>query len=271
MALNGNLSGFSFVQLLNLINLAKKTGALTVKNEGRTAKLYFRDGKIASASLQNGHVPLVKMLAGVKLIPASLAAQLTEKYKNNSEKEAGIFLMNSGLLSQTQIFSGIEAYLKEIVRTLFFWREGDFNFSDRELPPSDIILVNLDLENLIIEGSRSLSEFEDLAKEIPSLDMSLKFSARPGVDIQKINLNASEWRVVSLVNSQRTMKEIAQTARLDEIGIRRIVYNLLQAGLVEIIRPISVPLSDGPRIAPPANTAEQRSLIHRVINRIKSL
>ena len=271
MALNGNLSGFSFVQLLNLINLAKKTGALTVENEGRSAKLFFRNGKLASASLQNGHVPLVKMLARVKLIPASLAAQLAERYKNISEKEAGIFLMNSGLLSQAQIFSGIESYLKEIVRALFLWREGEFYFAESELPPKEFILVNLDLENLIVEGARSISEFEDLANEIPSLDMSLKFSARPGVDIKKVDLNAGEWRVVSLVTPQRTMKEIAQTARLDEIGIRRIVYNLLQAGLVEIVRPVSVPISVGPRIATPVNTAEQRSLIYRVINRIKSL
>ncbi len=33
MALKGNLKDFSFLQLLNLINLANKTGTLTLKNQ----------------------------------------------------------------------------------------------------------------------------------------------------------------------------------------------------------------------------------------------
>jgi hypothetical protein len=55
--------------------------------------------------------------------------------------------------------------------------------------------------------------------------------------------------------------------------IRRIVYALLQAGLVEFIRPqtqpLKLPVSHGP--TPMSNKEQQKSLINRLISRIRSL
>jgi len=271
MALKGNLSDFSFVQLLNLINLAKKTGALTIESGNWNVKLFFRNGKLSSAFLGRESVPIVRIMARARLLSGSQAASLAEKYKNLGDKEAGISLMNSGHLTQGQIFSGIEFYLKEIVRTLFTWHEGAFDFWISELPPKEVIQVDLGLESLILEGSRQIRELEDLTSEIPSLDMSLRFTERSSVDFHQLNLNGAEWRVVSFINPNSTMRQIAAAARLNEIEIRRIVYNLLQAGLVEIVRPAEPILFKGAHISPLVDTPEQRSIIHRVINRIKSL
>ena len=60
------------------------------------------------------------------------------------------------------------------VRRLYTWVEGSFRFEAEMLPPDDRINVRLDLENLIIEGSRQLREWEQLQDEIPSLEMALK-------------------------------------------------------------------------------------------------
>ncbi len=47
MALKGNLSDTSVIQLLNLIHLARKTGRLVLEREGETARVAFRQGKLA--------------------------------------------------------------------------------------------------------------------------------------------------------------------------------------------------------------------------------
>ena len=49
MALRGNLRDFTITQLLNLINLAKKTGTLVVDGPSEQAYISFRDGKLAYA------------------------------------------------------------------------------------------------------------------------------------------------------------------------------------------------------------------------------
>ena len=49
MALRGNLRDFTITQLLNLINLAQKTGTLVVDGPSEQAYISFRDGKLAYA------------------------------------------------------------------------------------------------------------------------------------------------------------------------------------------------------------------------------
>lgn len=272
MALQGSFRDFSLVQLFNLINLAKKSGALTIDGSSQSARLVFRDGKLIYAVTGMEHIPLIRMMARTKLIPSSLAASLGERYKTLSDKELGIHLINSGYLSQEQIFAGIETHLKETIRGLFGWTDASFHFEVGELPPDGVIPVRMDLENIIIEASRQLHELEDLKSEIPSLEMALKFTERPGVNIRSVNLNAEEWRVVSYINPKNSIRQIAGAAKLDELQVRKVVFDLMQAGLIELVRPNGgAPITAG-RVAPMVrDPLEQKSLVNRVINRIKSI
>ena len=51
MALRGNLRDFSVTQLLNLINLARKTGTLILDGPSDQAYVAFRNGKLAYARI----------------------------------------------------------------------------------------------------------------------------------------------------------------------------------------------------------------------------
>src|SRR5690606_9941499 len=139
-------------------------------------------------------------LAGIlrrsKKISSRQYAILAERASNMNDKELGILLINAGYLNQYDIIESLQQYFVGIVRQLFTWVEGVFNFEVNSLPPSDKIPVRMNLENLIIEGSRQLREWEQLQQEIPSLDMSVKFSDRPGINIRNVNLSVEEWRVV---------------------------------------------------------------------------
>jgi hypothetical protein len=49
------------------------------------------------------------------------------------------------------------------------------------------------------------------------------------------------------------------------------VYGLMQAGLVQMVRPAAAPLPLSPRMFPTTDREEQRSLINRLIGRIQKL
>ena len=95
------------------------------------------------------------------------------------------------------------------------------------------------------------------------------------LNIQKINLSQDEWRVVSYINPKNTMKQIAKANNLDENEFRRIAFRLLQAGIIEIVRPAGVPkYAREPgqiSISSSASKEEQKSLVNRIISRIRSL
>lgn len=271
MALRGNLRDITFTQLLNLINLAKKTGTLIVEGPGETAQVSFREGKLAFAQIKKEESNLAIVLNKAKKLSASQYRAIMQHGSTISDKELGLMLINAGYISKADILLSIQQHCMDIAHRMFTWMEGFFRFENDMLPPENRINVRLDLENLIIEGSRQLREWEQLQDEIPSLDMALKFTDRPGTNLKNINLGVEEWRVVSFINPKNSMRQIAHTTKMSEIEIRRIIYGLLQAGLVEIVRPSGQAVEGKIHSFPTVNKEEQKSLVNRLINRIRSM
>jgi hypothetical protein len=272
MALRGNLRDFTVTQLLNLINLAKKTGTLVIEAPSEVARVSFREGKLAYAQIgqEDNHLATVLYRANRLTAGQYKAIQLRGQL---SDKELGLLLINAGYISQEDILSNLQVHFTEVIRRLFTWVEGFFRFDNDVLPPEDRITIRLDLENLIIEGSRQLREWEQLQDEIPSLDMALKFTDRPGTNIRKVNLSVEEWRVVSYINPRNSIRQIAAATKLNDMEIRRIVYGLIQAGLAEVIRPEGAPppKRETARPVAPVDTEEQKSLVNRLIARIRAM
>jgi hypothetical protein len=271
MALKGNLRDFSVTQLLNLINLARKTGTLTLEGPDAIAWVSFREGKLIYAQIGNEDGSLTGILTKAGKISGKQAKVIRTHATEKSDKELGLLLINAGYLSQQDILASLNEYILEIVYQLFTWIEGLFRFDADVLPPDESITIRLDLENIIMEGTRHLQEFEMLKEEIPNLEMGLTFVERPGADIRDVQLTVEEWKVVSYINPKNTIRQIAKANKMNELDIRRIVYGLLQAGLVEIIRPEGMPLPPQAQKLPPVDTKQQTSLVNRLIDRIRSL
>ena len=268
MALRGNLRDFTITQLLNLINLAGKTGTLVVDGPADQAHVAFLNGKLAFARVGKEDNRLATVLHRAKKLTVNQYRALVERAGEMTDKELGLLLINAGYVTQEDILINLQEYFSETVRRLYTWVEGSFRFEADLLPPDDRINVRLDLENLIIEGSRQLHEWEQLQDEIPSLEMALKFTDRP---LKNVNLSVEEWRVVSYINPKNTMKQIASANKMNDLEIRRIVYGLLQAGLVDIVRPEGVTVAPSPKMFPTQNKDEQKSLVNKLIGRIRSL
>jgi hypothetical protein len=271
MSLKGNLRDFSVTQLLNLVNLASKTGTLVIDGPGEAATVTFREGKLAFAQIGQEENSLGAILHRSKKLSANQYRIIKERTSQMTDKELGLLLINAGYVTQDDILNSLQQNFIGIVRRLFTWVEGIFHFEPALMLPEDKIPVRLDLENLIIEGSRQLREWEQLQDEIPSLDMALRFANRPGTNIRNVNLSVEEWRVVSYVNPKNTLRQISRAAKMNDLEIRRVVFSLLQAGLVEIIRPGSTPMVMTTRMFPTVNHEEQKSLVNRLIARIRSI
>lgn len=271
MALKGNLRDFSVPQLFNLVNLARKTGTLTVEGPEDTAWVSFREGKLVYAQRGNEDGTLTGILQKTGRISPRQAKLIRAHAGNKGDKELGLLLINAGYLTQQDILASIRQYVLDVVYDLFTWVDGYFRFDPGVLPPDDRITIRLDLENVIIEGSRRVREIEQLKEEIPNLDMALDFVDRPGTNIRDVNLNVDEWKVVSYINPKNTIRQIAKANKMSETEIRRIVYGLLQAGLVRIVRPEGMPLPPQAQRFKPMDRQEQASLVNRLIERIRSL
>lgn len=276
MALKGNLRDFSTTQLLNLVNLARKTGLLMIQSPTGTARLYFREGKLIHANIGGADGLLADMLLKTGKLSADQVKMIQTRPEMRSDKQLGLALMNAGYVTQDDIVQSVKNHMLDMVYTLFSWNEGEFQFDQNTLPSDDRIAVPINLENVIMEGSRRIQESERLQDELPDLSsVALRFTDNPDARLRNVNLSVEEWRVISFISPRNTIKQIAQSNGMDDFQIRKIVYGMLQAGLVELARPEGKILPSltggGQRRGVEKPPAVKRNVVERLINRIKRI
>ncbi len=287
MALKGNLRDFGITQLLNLINLARKTGTLYLDGPEGKAYLCFREGKLIYAHIEGEDESLPIILQKAGKLTEEQAKVLIRNTAGKSDREVAMLLIQAGHIRQQDLVKSIKQNILDQVYRIFSWNEGTFRFEQAELPIQGKLTTSIALENVIMEGSRRLKEWERLQEEIPSLDITLKFAERPTTPLRDINLTVDEWRVISFVNPRNTLRQIAKYNNMSEFQIRKIAYSLLQAGLVEIVAPprevptmpsqpqrrggTSRAAAGGTPSVKTRRPAVKRGLVQRLIKRIREL
>ncbi len=286
MALKGKLEDFGITQLLNLINLARKTGTLYMAAPEEEACLCFREGKLVYVSMAgvDDYLPVILQRAGI--FTEDHVSMIRKNMPGRPDQDIAKILITSGHLKQQVLLRHVREHILDLVFRVFSWNQGTFRFEPSELQVQGRITTSIALENIIMEGSRRLKEWELLSDELPDLGIALKFAERPTTPLRDINLSVEEWRVISFINPRNTIRRIANYNNMDELQIRKIVYSLLQAGLVEIVHPprsLSAPVATGAtasdKAAKPDPQAEpqmrrpavKRGIIQRLIRRIREL
>ncbi|MEM9952259.1 MAG: DUF4388 domain-containing protein [Chloroflexota bacterium] len=291
MPLQGNIRDFSTTQLLNLVNLSRRTGMLTIfeaiptgekdamKNEkmaagAERAKVAFNKGKLVYASFSEQDDGLVAVLNKAGKLTDDQAKILKERAKNTSDKALAMRLIGAKYVTQADIVSCIKQHILDVVYNLMTWGEGPFRFDDDALPGKDQILVPIDLENVIIEGSRHLKQMEEINAVIDDLDMALRFPENPKEKFKGIQLSVDEWKVVSYVNPKNSLRQIMKVLNMSEQEIKKVIFALHQAGLVELVRKTAA--------TQPSNTSSRRrrrraanqpdkKVINKLIDKLKQI
>jgi hypothetical protein len=279
MALKGRLQDFGTTQLLNLVHLARKTGSLQMQRDSRASELFFREGKLVHAIITGSDGLLLSMLVkGGKLSGEQARAIQARAGKTNDQRLAMILIQN-GYISKEDVVQSVTAHILDVVFRLFTWTEGQFFFEPDKRPAKGRLTVPIELGNVIMEGSRRVQELERLQDELPDLDMALKFTDRPDAKLKNINLSAEEWKIISYVKPTNTIRQISQANSMSDFQIRKIVYGMLQAGLVELVRPPGTAATSRQQAIRSGRAARRptraptvkRGIVNRLIDRIKRL
>ena len=297
MPLKGNLSVFSTTQLLNLINLAKKTGTLRIYEgvpsgkkltlgDGETqidelvpgeqrAEVSFKEGKLLHASMKGRGSDLTSVLQKMGRLNDEQARLIRERSKNHSDKALAVMLINANYVTKQNIVQSIQRHTVDIVFDLMTWDKEPFEFDEAAAMPDDKIVVPINLENVIIEGSRRIHDQKHLEKELPNLDFALKFREAAGEKFKQkdIQLSTAEWRVVGFVNPKNSIRQIAKACNMTDTQIRRVVHALLQAGLVELVKPPNAAPRPQPRsgIRGAAGNQPNKQVVNRLIDKLKTI
>ena len=125
---------------------------------------------------------------------------------------------------------------EEAVYELVLWREGEFLFEPGVT--TDRQTVKKGNTNLMMEAARRRDEWTVISKQIPSVDWIPEFVIPDENETGgQINLNTSEWILLSKIDGKRSLKEIADAGGLSTFHTGRLLYGLVSTKLIRLRRP----------------------------------
>jgi hypothetical protein len=136
---------------------------------------------------------------------------------------------------------------EEAIYTLATWGKGSFRFEAGETSPAETIARSN--TSLLMEAARRLDEWRVLQRKIPSVDLVPEFVVQQHKEGQ-INLNTSEWLLLSKIDGVRSIKGIAQEAGISVFDAAKVLYGLVASSLLKLNEPQPQPVVAG---APPAS------------------
>src|SRR5512139_2356228 len=137
--------------------------------------------------------------------------------------------------AETEELSGEEA-----VYALAIWRAGEFRFEAGVAAPRQTIQKSN--TNLLMEAARRLDEWRVLSKKIPSVELVPEFAVLENREGQ-INLNTMEWLLLSKIDGQRTIRQIAASAGMGVLDAAKLLYGLVATSLIRLKEPGSAPVA----------------------------
>ncbi len=263
MALEGTLRDFSLADIFQLIGIQKKTGILTLKNEGDVVTVSFLNGSVVSAdSLKKN---LEDRLGNVLVKSGRISEEkLREALRIQKEtlQRLGYILVKGGFISHADLKEALRLQITQIVYRLFRWRDGEYHFSQEETVDYDREHFSpIGAESVLMEGIRMIDEWPIIERRIRSFEMVFR-KTRPDAQITIAShaddggedldaalggsapagagrhhggelLAQEQAEIYRLVDGRLNVQEMIDRSSKGEFETCRILYDLLSRGLVQ--------------------------------------
>jgi hypothetical protein len=146
-------------------------------------------------------------------------------------RQRGEIYLNEGRIVHAELEDSTG---EEAVYALAIWRQGEFRFDPGG--PTDRLTITKSNTNLLMEAARRLDEWRVLSKKIPSTDLVPEFVMQETREGQ-INLNTSEWLILSKIDGQKSVKGIAAASGLSVFDAAKMLYGLVAGNLIRLKEP----------------------------------
>ena len=232
MNLKGDYEGSSLNSILQLLCDDQRTGILRVTSGEKQSRVVFKEGTIVYAIGSHKEARLGAILRRDGVLSEEHLKKCLLSAKE-TKQALGKVLVNRGYISLETLKKYNKKQVEEILYNLLFWRKGEFEYSDSELNLSGMIITQLNPMRLILEASRRIDEMSMLTEMIPSDQIIFKISDKPQTDEEEIKFSPNEWRILSLIDGIRPLRQIIEITGYDEFAVYKIVYSIMSYGLIE--------------------------------------
>ena len=238
MALKGSLKDFSLPDLFQLLNFGKKNGTLNLTRGQARGYICFRNGEVFFATTNWKRQSLGLKLLNAGIVSKAQVDEALELQKTNARgQRLGQLLIRLEYITREQLEVFVEEQIQDAVFEMLRWTDGEFDFQPGVVFPEEDIGLSISTEELIMEGSRRLDEWNRIEKKIPNLNVIFKMTSMQGREAAQISLTPEEWMVLTYIDGEKTVRQIVELTGMSTLHTCKILYGLIGSALLENITP----------------------------------
>ena len=234
MSLTGKLEAFDIASLLQFVCFGHKTGVLKVSDGKNTVQIFVKNGLVIYATSSQQAFRLGHFLRSKGIISEEKLRECLQLAEERNQ-QLGKVLVEQGYTSKSNLQNILHLQAKEILYSLLLWETGDAEYKDAPINVEGKMFIPLNPISIILEASRQIDERSIINREIPSEQTIFKISEKMG-DTEEVKLNKNEWRVLSLMDGNRTVKQVINDSGYDKFSTYKMIYSLKTSGFIEKTR-----------------------------------
>jgi hypothetical protein len=231
MSLAGSLETFNIANLIQFLSSDQKTGVLQISGGANTAKIFIKSGFIVYATSSQQEFRLGHLLRSAGVLSDEKLQECLQLAKEKNQ-QLGRFLVEQGYISRSSLKDFLHLQAEEILYDIFLWDAGDFEYTDAPINIKEKLFIPLNPMGIIMEATRRIDEQSIIKREIPGEQVIFKISQKMG-ETEKLKLTKNERRILSLMDGNRTVKQVINDSGYAEPATYKIIYSLKMTGFIE--------------------------------------
>ncbi len=172
LEIKGNLREHPLAELLLEISQTNLSGSIRLAEGEQKVVIYLSEGNVVFAVSNERKHRLFEILVREKRVGAK---QIVEIPNFTSDLELGRNLVRNGLLTKAEVDDFFVQQIKEILRVVFTWTQGEWIFSSLARVKENIYF-HVNLQQILIDYARSLSS-ATVSGRFKSLQESFRIKA----------------------------------------------------------------------------------------------
>ena len=209
----------------------KKTGTMVFTRDPVVKKVYVANGNVFFASSSLSEDRLGEWLHRAGTITRQQCDAAAEVVKRTGNKQ-GAVLVELGYITPEVLDEGVRYQVRQIVVSIFNWRNGSYWFDDSPAPHFDIDPLMISTGDLIIEGLRGM-EWSVVRRSLPPLKTILRPVANRSLPLQGEELEQDHRTVLTYIDGSTSIEEICSRSGIGDFNTLRAIYALLALRLAE--------------------------------------
>jgi tetratricopeptide (TPR) repeat protein len=241
MAIEGPLAELSIQDVLQLLELARKTGVLTVRSErlNDEAIVHLSRGAIVFAVRRRSTRRLGQLLIRAGKLTQRELDRALELQRSDPTRRLAEILLEMGSVGEEELERQLRFQMEETIYEVMPWDEGYFKFEERGEIGEQRLLARVRVESLLMEGARRIDEWTRLETKVPSPEAVPALAANADREMTPLELRSDEWEVLAEIDGERDVRQIAADLGRSAFDVAKIVYGLVSTGVLEVTERIT--------------------------------